>query len=561
MKTISLILTVILSSILSFSQSSNTEIDNNKDVFSDNPLIVKTKYGYIKGKKDKNNTTAWKGIPYAKPPVNNLRWKAPIEPEPWEGVLSTRKFSNPALQYHPVIKRRIYGSEDCLYLNIWKPSTGKSKLPVYVWIHGGGNTIGYANQLPEYYGHVIAEKSEVIFVSVNYRLGPFGWLTHPALRNSEDPADNSGNFGTLDIIQSLKWIKENIHAFGGDPEKIMITGESAGGINILSLLISPRAKGLFSSALIQSGLPKIGKIKESEELTEKIILKLLIKNKIVDNIQEAKKKLSETDNNEIREFLYKQKGKDIMKTLSPYLLGMINMPFIFPDGYVIPKNGYDVLETGENVNKVPLIIGCNTDEMKLFLYFSKKPHWKDSVYNTIAKYGSNMWKAVGVDQIAEKLSNIPDHPPVYVYLFNWGHPDDDQKSSLSGNWGDKLGTHHMLEIKFFLGTDKRFFSVLSMTNSNKYRKGRQALSDVMMTYTKNFIHNGNPNNNKDNLQNWKAWSEDNNLKGIIFDADKTNAVIKKFNYKLHPEDILKEMKEKLSKEEIDKADKFLFIFY
>jgi para-nitrobenzyl esterase len=536
-----------------FTNAQNTEID------PDNPRIVKTKYGYVKGKKDKNNTLVWKGIPYAKPPVGNLRWKAPQEPNPWTGILKTGKFSNHALQYNPLFKNKLSGNEDCLYLNIWKPASGKTKLPVYVWIHGGGNTIGYANQITEYYGNVIAEKSQVIFVSINYRLGPFGWLTHPALRDSQNPADNSGNYGTLDIIQSLKWIKENIVAFGGDPDKILISGESAGGINVLSLLISPRAEGLFSAALCQSGIPMVGKLSDSELLTEKIILKLLVQKKIVENEEDAKLKIIGMTPKNIKDFLYEQKGKTILKTLSPHILGMIDMPMILCDGYVIPKNGYNVLDSNIVLNKVPLMIGSNTDEMKTFLFFSKEPRFKDSLYQTIAKYGSDLWKAHGVDEVARKLSSAPEQPPVYVYLFNWGKPEIAGKSPLIGNMGEKLGAHHMAEIKFFLGTDKRKLSLLSVLNKKKYSKGRNELSDRMMSYAANLLYYGNPNDQSGRLPYWTPWDNNSITKGIILDADKNKAIISNLNFELYSDSIVKNLNTNLNKNQLNELHKFMFI--
>jgi para-nitrobenzyl esterase len=315
---------------------------------------------------------------------------------------------------------------------------------------------------------------------LNYRLGPFGWLSHPALQDSDNPKDNSGNFGTLDIIKALEWIQENIEAFGGDPNRVLIAGESAGAINIQSLLISPLAKGLFHAAISQSGFPRIGDAELSKAMTDSIIMRLLIRKKIAKTDDEASDKLSKMTNSEIKEFLYAQDAKDIMRSIDPYIMGMVNMPFIFPDGYVIPKEGYTVLETGKNVNKVPIIIGSNTNEIKLFVYFSREPKWKDPLFQITTTFGSNMWKAIGVDDPARKLSALADHPPVYVYLFNFGNPDDTGESPLWGKWGKKLGAHHGAEIKFFTGTDKKRWAFLSIMNRNLYKAGRDSLTSDMI---------------------------------------------------------------------------------
>jgi para-nitrobenzyl esterase len=199
----------------------------------------------VLGQDDADGTWVWKAIPFARPPLGQLRWRAPQDPVPWQGVRRETAFNAGCTQFSEVIPGMISGSEDCLYLNVWRPRDAEPGLPVYVWIHGGGNSTGSATHISTYLGNRIASRSRVVFVSVNYRLGPFGWFTLPALREGVSPEDASGNYGTLDLIQSLKWIRDNIEAFGGDPARVTITGESAGGIDVLSLLISPPARGLF----------------------------------------------------------------------------------------------------------------------------------------------------------------------------------------------------------------------------------------------------------------------------------------------------------------------------
>ncbi|MBM3132350.1 MAG: carboxylesterase family protein, partial [Chloroflexi bacterium] len=242
------------------------------DPWTGNPT-VKTNYGSVKGFPDESETWVWKAIPFAKSPVGELRWKAPRDPDPWEGVMEKTEFCSPCMQYNALGGRSMLGSEDCLYLNVWRPQSEESALPVYVWIHGGGNSSGSAAYIPTYYGTNVAHKSDMVYVSVNYRLGPLGWFTHPALRNG-DPDDDSGNYGTLDLIQALEWIRDNIAAFGGDPDRVTITGESAGAMNVLSLIISPRAKGLFHRAVVQSGQAVAIPVADGEASAEEVLLKL-----------------------------------------------------------------------------------------------------------------------------------------------------------------------------------------------------------------------------------------------------------------------------------------------
>lgn len=214
---------------------------------------------------DIEGVVVYRGIPYAAPPIRELRWKAPQPVVPWKGVKLANRFDHPsfqAIQYKGgYYSEWGYGdeapfSEDCLYLNVWTKASGQTakKLPVALWIHGGGYREGWGSE-PEFDGQEWANK-DVVLVSINYRLGIFGFLTHPALAE-ESPNHVSGNYGILDQIESLKWIKKNIAQFGGDPDNVTIFGQSAGGGSVRTLCESPLARGLFHKAVIMSagGLP------------------------------------------------------------------------------------------------------------------------------------------------------------------------------------------------------------------------------------------------------------------------------------------------------------------
>jgi para-nitrobenzyl esterase len=227
-----------------------------------NDVRVNTANGALQGYLSSDGATMiWQGVPYAKPPVDDpvnqiyLRWKAPQDPTPWQGV---RDATTPALKCTQLYTTDDWlrtgaidpdSGEDCLYVNVFRPNSSK-RLPVYVWIHGGSNNFGSAR---EYGGAELAIRSDVVVVVVQYRLGPIGWIYHPALQSGTDPLSDSGNFGTLDSVQALRWIQQNIEAFGGDPNKVTVTGESAGAHNTMNLVISPVAKGLFSGAMYESG--------------------------------------------------------------------------------------------------------------------------------------------------------------------------------------------------------------------------------------------------------------------------------------------------------------------
>jgi len=488
--------------------------------------IVTTLYGQVLGHEDADRTWVWKAIPYAKPPVGSLRWRAPQEPQTWLGVRDRDSFPSACTQFSPVVRGWIVGSEDCLYLNIWRPQGKDAPLPVYVWIHGEGNSIGSATMVSEYCGNRLAERSRVVFVSINYRLGPFGWFTNPALREGESPEDASGNYGTLDIIQALKWIQKNIAAFGGDPDSVIVTGESAGGFNVLSLLISPPAKGLFQRAMSQSGAAFTRGMEEGDAKSRAVLEQLLVADSKARTRAEASSAASAMSPGEARDYLRSKSDRAILRCYAGSRMGMIDNPAILRDGAVIPLCGFDALSTGEYPCKVPLIVGNNKEELKLFLVFAGTPPWNSALFAAVARYGSDRWKAVGVDEVARRMSSHLDQPPVYAYQFSWGAPDEKGQSPLPGDWGRRLGAFHSLEIPFFLGQDtiEGVFQLVLFTPGN--RAGRKALSDVMMDYVARFTRTGDPTRPGSGLPYWKPWTNDSGAeKCIVFDAKGESAAI------------------------------------
>jgi para-nitrobenzyl esterase len=228
------------------------------------------------------NTLSWKGIPFAKAPVGDLRWKATQPPEKRAIPLKTVNYCEICPQYidhdgNPATPQIILGQEDCLYLNIWRPRSKETDLPVYVWIHGGGNSIQWP-LLSDTDGTILANKSNLVVVTVSYRLGPMGFFSHPALRSgkNDDKLTDSGNFALLDLVQALSWVKANIQAFGGNPENVTIAGESAGGTNVLRLIASPLAKDLFHRAISESGSVRMMTPAKAAEHVSGIAAKLLV---------------------------------------------------------------------------------------------------------------------------------------------------------------------------------------------------------------------------------------------------------------------------------------------
>ena len=505
--------------------------------------VVMTRYGAVRAGDDADNTFLWKAIPYAKPPIGDLRWRAPHDPDPWSGVRQAGSFNAGCTQFSPVFQGSIVGSEDCLYLNVWRPRDAQDRLPVYVWIHGGGNSIGSATMVSDYFGNRLAARSRMVFVSMNYRLGPFGWFTHPAFRDpampGADPLDASGNYGTLDIIQSLKWVRENIAAFGGDPGNVTITGESAGGFNVLSLLISPPAAGLFQRAMSQSGSASTRGVEEADATSRGVLEQLLVVSGKAHNREQAAIVAAAMNPEAIRTFLRSRTDRQIMQCYSRVSMAMIDNPSLIRDGTVLPLDGFDSLSTGEYPGKVPLILGTNKEELKLFLALSGKPPWRSDLFAAVVKYGTDRWKVSGVDEVARRASAHQDQPPVYAYQFSWGAPDAAGRSVMPGNWGRRLGAFHSLEIPFFLGTDTLEGVLQGLLFTRANQPGRKALSAAMMDYAAQFARTGNPNRPGSGLPEWKSWTNTPGAeKLMLLDASDSRATLSMSTIELTDQGVL-----------------------
>ncbi len=478
------------------------------------------------------DTISWKGIPYAKPPVGDLRWKAPVAPDKRSAPLKAAQFCEVCTEYvdhdaNPATPWIIMGKEDCLYLNIWRPRNKVAGLPVYVWIHGGGNSIQWP-LLSDTDLSLFANRTGMVVVSINYRLGPMGFFSHPALKTGDRKTD-SGNFGLLDIIQGLSWIQANIQAFGGDPGNVTIAGESAGGENVISLIASPLAGGLFHRAVIESGVIRPSTPAKGEEHVNSLIAKFLVKDGSVPDEKAAALKVKKMSDKEIASYLKSKSAREFME-LYPEgkARGMILFPVTFSDGYVMPADLYGALKSGK-YNKVPVLTGTNKEETKLFQMgdprFSPwirdgsmfKDPAKAELYNLVAFYESSGWKVMGVDNLARILRSNADQPPVFAYQFLWGAGG--MKNSVEPFPGNQLiGSCHSLEIDFVFGTE-----AVAMGNwafSPKNRPGRVALSNAMVDYWSQFARSGNPNREGSGLPTWAPWSNiDGFTKSILLDAD------------------------------------------
>lgn len=458
----------------------------------DDPLTttVTIEDGTVSGQaSDRAASWEWLGIPYAEPPVGKLRWRAPRNKESWDETLDTTESAAACPQFN--FFGSYIGDEDCLYLNVWRPQNQDRDLPVFFWIHGGGNNTGTISE-PMYNGARMAELANVVVVTVQYRLGPLGWLYFPPIHEG-DANDDSGNYGTLDIIAGLRWVQENISAFGGDPDNVTAAGESAGGADVLSLLLAEQARGLFHQAIVQSAGGNISSTQAATAAAAELLDNLMA----LEGVTPLPLAGAELAN-----YMRGKSAEDIIRN-NP------GTPAILGDDHVLPAVGYQLFDSGEFPNKVPLLIGTNQDEYKLYtnpIGYNALPDASPELRDAVGRYASDLWRVNGADSIATQLRALPDYPNIYVYRFNWGSPDNMGNSPLPGNFGATGGAHHAAEIPFVFGNWDTFilaeFTDIFYVPANE--ASRQAMASIMVDYWGSFINQADPNGG--NLPTWSPWS-------------------------------------------------------
>jgi para-nitrobenzyl esterase len=447
-----------------------------------NLATVHTEAGLVSGVQS-GDVMAFKGIPFAAPPTGNLRWKAPQPAKYWDGVRKCVAFGPSPMQGKPV-PFMVYTSEflipqepiseDCLYLNVWtNAKTKEDKKPVFVWIYGGGFTSGGAG-CAIYDGEAMAKKG-VVFVSINYRVGPFGFLAHPEL-TKESGRNASGNYGLLDQIAALRWVKKNIAAFGGDPNRVTIGGQSAGSMSVNCLVASPLTKGLFNRAIAESG-------------------SLLIKNPMLSS---ATLKSAEEQGVKLAEKAGAKTLAEMRALPADEVLKKFQGRFApIADGYVLPESVADIF-AADKQNHVALITGWNHDE-----FGGPTKNKEDFVKQAENQYGSDAqtflkYFPAGTDEEAAEsqvlltrdqifalsgfkwavMQSKYANSPVYVYNFNRKVPAEGEMK--------KYGAFHTAEVPYMLDN-------LKFLNNRPLGAEDDALAKLMSGYWVNFIKTGNPN--------------------------------------------------------------------
>ncbi len=521
--------------------------------------LRKINQGELIGLEGKNDTFTWKGIPYAEPPIENLRWKETQKANPWAGRFKATEFKNACFQRGSIFENdesAWSGSEDCLYLNIWTPKLSQEdivnsdkKLPVMMWIHGGANVVGSAHT---YDPSTLVSNHNVIVVTIQYRMGPFGWFRHPALHDEMSTLeDRSGNYGTLDTITALRWINENIHHFGGDPSNVTVFGESAGGHNSAAIFASPLAQGLFHKVIVESGIMSVSSIEAAESyLPEDGIAPtvsgletfnhLLIQNGRAKSIEEAKEIQNRMTPKEIKELFYEQPPEALMRAMNEAGPKRDGMTRVFPDGLVILSGGIKEAFNNSNFKKVPIIMGTNKDENKFFNSMNRNfVEWGPAeglyktagieemplkiidldYYEAINFYGSSFWKQRAVDTPSRLLAES-GHQSTYAYRFDW----DELKTINNMDLSQLIGAAHAMEILFVFGSFDNFLVKNFLFGEGSYPAAKK-LSEQIQSYWAEFAYTGSPGRGRNNdLPAWESWSLGTEGKYLVLDSENDQGV-------------------------------------
>ena len=556
----------------------------NSDSAND-PLIRHTEYGLLRGSDDSSasGTWSWKGIPFAQPPLGDLRWRAPRPAVPWQGVREAVQFGPAAVQYGRVYGpgsnnrydetiattlNEAVGSEDCLYLNIWRPDDDDGNLPVIVFIHGGSNVSGYPAD-PLYDGAALARSARAVVVTVGYRLGIFGWLRLPQLRDGSSAEDDSGNFAILDLIEALRFVQRNIAAFGGDAGNVTLMGQSAGAINVYALLVSPQVVAA-SPPLVHRAVPLSGGISMSSNLPPgslpivlplmayeaqgpTLVQHLLIAAGLASDAASAGAWLADRSAAEVAAWLRDCSPATLLTTLFTQLtpLGLSGSGPI-PEGSVVPQDPIAAIAAGQ-YRQVPVLASTTRDEGKLFPTFLALSPLLGGVSGRLVSDAQMFSTQFHYDPDAAAVQRIEDWIPaaylpvstpetgftartellnrlffgasrdnvlntlktrqaeVWYWRFDW----DEEPAP----WNDIYGAAHLFDVPFVLGNfGPSLFSRVAFSRANE--PGRQALSVALMQTIACFARSGDPNH--EGLgQAWPAWPAT-----LVFDADADTAQIR-----------------------------------
>ena len=486
-----------------------------------------TAYGSVEGCIEDNGTFAWKGVPYG----TAERWQAPTAPKAWDGVKDCTETGPMAVQPNQAAASSggdpTQGEADCLNLDIYAPAGAEGR-PVLVFLHGGNNQTGSA--VNEFTGEELVVNLDCVFVSLNFRIGPQGFNPLPALKDGKDPAVDSGNFGMLDIAFALDWVKENIAEFGGDPDNITISGNSAGGRNVMAMLISPLFKGKYDKALVSSGGMTVADEEKSAIQFANYLAPLAVRDgKAADEAKAVEYLL--TDSKEVKEYLMKLSDEDLIGSFESNAgIRMALFPHLFNDGSVLPKEGFDTTK----YYPVPVMMLAGVNEFGFFGMTGAGKAGPDSILNDSTldaeekaaatafaqKYGGDMYRIFNGQVSADTMYPYYGDTPIYVAQFNYGGAD-------SG---------HCSWFKFCMNTSNAATSFTTEGGWQVYR--------MFNSYVKNFLHSENGDPNGEGLTKWTSWDSGTKL-SMVFDGNEamTAATAEMKNVSTTYAEIIKAMEE------------------
>ncbi len=486
------------------------------------PSLLKTiSDGKIQGTEDNYNTHVFKGIPYAAAPINDLRWRAPQDVTPWEGVRDTTEFGSVCAQTgtfwgtdKPEEFATAIGSEDCLFMNVWRPNNYKKNLPVLLWIHGGSNSRG-SGSFDAYNGAHLASNANAVVITINFRLGAFGWA-YNSFTDNGDPEDASGNYALLDMIKSLEWVQHNIREFGGNPRKVTIAGNSSGCGAVWGLMHSPLANDLFHRAICSGGGPGGLSAEVGQLISDSLIDSLLVGMGLAPDLASAASYRQSQGDAWVADFM-RSIPAEILANAVP------RSPSNYIDGYVIPELSLESIEAGA-YNQVPMIIGSTKNETTMILGFLA------GFFNGTSASSPLLWDQLNSDPNTLSATDIinPSIYPLYAgiedaFSYAWNLSIDNSAANarkhnpqifrydfewdnVPAPWDEALGATHTLDLPFMFGnfiTDKDNVHKFAWTEDNK--ASRETLSDQFMKYIARFMRTGNPNAGW-GLPRWKRWN-------------------------------------------------------
>ena len=503
-------------------------------------VVRHTTLGPVRGidESRSSGTYAWLGIPYAEPPVGPLRWRAPVPHERWRTVRRTQEFGEGCIQpgrffspspdgphYDLDVRdglRTPVGEEDCLTLNVFRPAHARADLPVIVFVHGGSNVVGYSAD-PTYDGRQLARRAQAVVVTVNYRLGLFGWLDRPGLKTG-NPHNDSGNFGLLDQIEALRFVEANARTFGGDPDNVTVMGESAGAVNVWALMVSPLTDGLMDKAIPLSGGLQTTSRADARAYAERLDTA-------------AQSRSGETSDPGSASVLRSMSGDDLVRLALDE--GLDATPAVITDGAVVPTDPHAAIAAG-SYREVPVLAGNTFEEGKLFgsLIGAYRPSDYDrftlqyrfhpdrpgnlAVEDLIADAYLPVDRPGGWNDAAAAITHgvftrlvhesmdtlaAAGHERLYYYQFGWNEEP--------APFDDVYGSVHAMDLPFVFHHFGEGVFAFAFSRAN--RPGRVELSDLMVSSIRQFVRTGTPQAPQLRSR-WEQWP-----RSMVFDADRRRA--------------------------------------